>query len=172
MYRFLLLFGLMLVFAGCNDTISENEPTFNFDEGEAVAFESLTSSFVTLDQSGSGNDNFEQRENRMFSDQQAFASFWNDLHSNQVPAPAVPTVDFDSEIVIAVILGLRNSGGYTVNIARIVQQGDMAGVEVKEESPDATCATASVLTSPYHIVKLERLSGDVRFIDQQEDVSC
>ena len=172
MYRFFFPFALLLFTIGCSDPVSENDAEFNFDEGQAVAFESLMSSFVTLTQSGVGNDSFRERENQLITNEQAFESFWNELHGNVLPIPALPEVDFESEMVIAVILGLRSNGGYAVNIERIVQQNGTTGIEVKEEIPAAECGTAQVISSPYHIIKLQRLSGDLVFVDEQEEIGC
>ena len=172
MYRFLLPLGLLLFAIGCSDPVSENDSTFNFDEGQAVIFESLMSSFVTLEQSGAGNDNFSQRENRLITSEQTFELFWSELHGNIQPIPTLPDVDFESEMVIGVILGLRSNGGYTVSVERIIQQTGTVGVEVKEEVPNAECSTAQVMSSPFHIIKLRRLSGDVVFVDEQEEVGC
>lgn len=172
MNRFATLLALVLFTLGCNDSVSENDPTFDFNVGQIVAFESIKSSFVTLEQSDIGNDRFTERENRLFTDQQAFQAFWDDLHGNVEPKPALPQIDFESEIVIAVLLGLRNSGGYAVSIERVVQQNDAVGVEVKEEIPGATCSTATVMSSPYHIIKLRRLSGEFIYVNDQQETTC
>ena len=168
-----IAFGLLLVFAGCKDSIIDPAGgEFDFTQGQTLTFESLASSFVTLEQSPVGNGRFTDRSERVIRDAADFEAFWSDLHGNLEPEPALPDVDFSSEMVIAVFLGERSNGGFSVEIERIVQQGDRIGLQVKETAPGPNCVTPAVISSPYHIIKLKQISGELAFVPERVEMQC
>lgn len=65
-----------------------------------------------------------------------------------------PEVNFDSETVIAVFSGQKNTGGYLIEITRILQTGSQLNVYYKETSPGSEDLTSQVITSPAHLVKI------------------
>ena len=174
MYRLFLFFALIpvLVLAGCNDSITGDNGEFDFSQGQSLTFESLASDFVTIGQSPIGNGQFKERANRVIRDQADFQAFWNNLHGHIDPTPAIPDVDFESEMVIAVVLGQRSSGGFSVAVDAIVRSGNSVGVRVKEEAPGANCVTPAVISSPFHVVKLERVTSEFSFVDEREVTTC
>ncbi len=84
-----------------------------------------------------------------------------------LPQP-VPSVDFDEEMVIARFQGGRSTGGYSTTITGITSRGDDLVVSINERSPGPNEMVTMALTSPFHIVRLRKFSGDVKFdITQQ-----
>ena len=49
-------------------------------------------------------------------DQKGWEEVWSGMNGNVMPKPGTPKVDFDSQMVIAVFMGTRKSGGYSVKI--------------------------------------------------------
>lgn len=83
------------------------------------------------------------------------------------PEP-IPEVDFESNIVMAVMQGPKNTAGYSISITRAFQVGGEVTVEINAVEPEPGSMTAQVLTSPYHLVLAERASfeprGELTFI--------
>ncbi len=77
-------------------------------------------------------------------------------------------------VLICAFQGLKPSTGYDIKITKIERSRDTVTVKVRirESKPDEI--TASVLTSPYHIVKVERsaISGAKTFVfvDQNDKI--
>lgn len=67
-----------------------------------------------------------------------------------------PDVDFDRHLVLAAMLGVRNSAGYSISIKSVGQQSYEVQVEVEVSEPEEGAFTAQVLTSPYHLAMVER----------------
>lgn len=86
-------------------------------------------------------------------------SLWKE-HGGQAPAP---TVDFSQEMVAAVFLGSRPTGGYRVDIVSTRRDGEALIVEYRERQPGRGDIVTQVLTMPFHIVKLPQHAGPVRF---------
>jgi hypothetical protein len=87
-----------------------------------------------------------------------FATLWR-AHS---PRPQ-PPVDFAKETVVAVFLGMRNTGGYSVQIVAVERQPGGAVVRYRERRPAPDAITAQVITYPFVIVAVPKVSGTVRF---------
>ena len=93
----------------------------------------------------------------------AWSTVWAQANATVMPAPPLPEVDFTREMVIAVFQGTKPSAGYSVNIARVLDSGNTVEVFVEDTSPGPQCFAASVLTSPYHIVKVQKVEKDIAF---------
>jgi PrcB C-terminal len=74
-----------------------------------------------------------------------------------------PPVDFSSRMVLAVFLGSRPTGGYSVAIIGTRLDGDTLVVEWTERAPNPRDITAQVLTSPAHLVEVPKHAGVIRF---------
>ncbi|MDP2696210.1 MAG: protease complex subunit PrcB family protein [bacterium] len=73
-------------------------------------------------------------------------------------------IDFNSDIVIAAFQGEKASSGYAIEIKEIlVTTENTVEVWVLEIIPGPTCITASVITSPYHIVKIPKTNKEIVF---------
>lgn len=88
-------------------------------------------------------------------------------HGNlQLPLPQPPSIDFGASMVVAVFLGQRPSAGYGVEISQVDHvpgAGDEPAslmVRAVETGPAPGAAVAQVVTSPFHVVQVERAEGD------------
>ena len=85
------------------------------------------------------------------------------LWQRHAPGRPVPAVDFNTNMVIAVFLGSRPSGGYQVQITGVRAEGNGLVVQWSEARPGPGQVAASVMTAPSHIVTVPRHGGEVRF---------
>lgn len=79
-------------------------------------------------------------------------------------------LDFQTEMVIAVQMGTRNTGGYGIEVKGITRTqlpggGYALDVTVESRSPAPGDMVTMAITSPFHVVKLRRFASDqVRFV--------
>jgi hypothetical protein len=76
---------------------------------------------------------------------------------------AAPTIDFDRETVVAVFVGSRPTGGFSVAIGSATERDGTLVVAYHETSPPPGAIAAQVLTFPYHIVAVPKHTGPVTF---------
>ncbi|MBU1852417.1 MAG: protease complex subunit PrcB family protein [Candidatus Omnitrophica bacterium] len=88
---------------------------------------------------------------------------WKNVHSLVIPRPELPEIDFGKEMVIAVFMGERNSGGYEVEIIKIVDTGEEIVIKVKEKELPLESFQTMALTQPYHIVVIKKYTLPVSF---------
>jgi hypothetical protein len=104
-----------------------------------------------------------ERSQRVVRTQAEWERLWAQLRGNEVPTPPAPKVDWSREMVLAVFMGERNSGGHSVSI-RNVTTGDKEIVATYEETaPSRDVITTQALTQPYHVAVIKRSDLPVRF---------
>jgi len=83
---------------------------------------------------------------------------WKDLWqrhtSNKPKQPALPEINFGEEMVVAVFLGDRPTGGYEVEIISAEQSESVLTVSFGEKGPRPGAMTIQAFTQPYHIVRV------------------
>ena len=88
-----------------------------------------------------------------------WAKIWQ-AHASERPAPKV---DFARTMVVGVFMGSRPTAGFSVEIVGTRVENGVLIVQYRETKPGRDMMTAQVLTSPYHLVAIPRLNGDVKF---------
>jgi hypothetical protein len=91
------------------------------------------------------------------------AAEWQSLWQRHAPGRPAPAVDFNKNMVLAVFLGSRPSGGYQVQITGVKSDGKALVVQWAERRPAPGQMAAQVMTAPSHIVTVPRHDGEVRF---------
>jgi hypothetical protein len=65
-----------------------------------------------------------------------------------------PVVDFEKEVVVALFLGDKPTGGYDVRISRAEQGLDRLTIHYQERNPMPGGMVNQTLTQPFHIVRI------------------
>lgn len=129
-------------------------------------------SFETIDPGGGYN--YAERANFAIRDTATWENLWADLYSGHHPVPEVLSIDFTTELLIAVFQGERSSSGYLTIITKITMTITHYTVYVDEIHPGEDCITLTVMTYPYHIVKIgnQPLNLLVRFVYNTTVYDC
>jgi hypothetical protein len=99
----------------------------------------------------------------VLKDASAWETLWKKHTLPLGSPPPPPAVDFSRDMVVAVFLGEKPSGGWGVRIAGVDIRGGDATVSYKVSAPRVDRITTTALTRPYHIKTLPRRDGKVRF---------
>ena len=91
------------------------------------------------------------------------ASEWDALWRRHAPGRSAPAVDFSRNMVVAVFLGSRPSGGYAAQITSTRIENTVLVVRWAERAPAPGQMAAQVMTAPSHIATVPQHSGQVRF---------
>ena len=105
-------------------------------------------------------------------DAEAWASLWATVHEGMWPQPALPTIDFGTEMVVAAALGTRPTGGYAIRIAEATQTAAGLTVSVEAWSPGEECGVTAAITAPVDLVRLPRAEGPVAFEESSAVFEC
>ena len=88
---------------------------------------------------------------------------WGKVHRLRLPQQELPKIDFQKEMVIAVFMGERKSGGYEIEIREIIKTEKEIVVEVEEKEPSPESFQSMAITQPYHIVVVKSSPLPIRF---------
>jgi hypothetical protein len=77
-----------------------------------------------------------------------------------------PALDASREVIVAVFLGEKRTGGYAIDVVRVEEDRADRSVKVfiRETSPPPGAMVTQALTQPYHIVRLRKVALPVVFI--------
>ena len=144
--KILLFLIIVLIFiSGCHQAIESN-----------VNFEVIEKGF---------NSGHSEKKNYVVDNEDEWGDLWNKVNSIVIPQPELPDVDFNNEIVIAVFQGEKPTGGYSIEIIKIVEDNKII-VFYKEFSPEPGDFVTQALTQPYHIVKIKKSDKEVVFVEE------
>lgn len=115
----------------------------------SIAFETLFLSDMS---------NIDKPQNIIIQSQDKFKGLWEQMNKND----KLPEIDFEKYTVIAVFMGERSTGGYSIKITNIVENEKNIVVTINESDPDGDIA-ADVMTSPFHIVKIMKTNKEIVF---------
>lgn len=91
----------------------------------------------------------------VINNQEDWTSLWNVHQSIRTPQYPPPQINFSESIVIAVFMGEKATGGFTIEITSIAFMDQTLKIQVEQTFPGPHCYVAEVLTQPYHFVRLD-----------------
>lgn len=126
------------------------------DGGGGGGFTTLTWKTYLCDLVGGGSSEF----TRVIRNEREFESYWrNVIRSGTMPKD----VDWSSEMLLAIHLGSRPTDGYDVFVDGIEAIRNGFGVVYLEKAPSEGQHVRKTPTSPYVIIRLPKLEGDIQF---------
>lgn len=164
---------LLLVVGGCDGLGSDanDEPNFTTE----VSTETLKSGAVNVDQIEKGQyGDIMEGTQTVLRNSDEFNAFWTKVHADQESVPNHPNVDFENEVVVAIVLGGRPTGGYDVGIDQVMasEDGEEMRVEYAETVPGDDCPVTQAQTSPYVLATVEAQDESFTFERTEETRSC
>jgi hypothetical protein len=110
--------------------------------------------------------------NMVIRDATAWSELWQNIHALTEPVPPLPNVDFSEEMIVAVALGTRPTGGFNVFLADAAESSDVVQIEVIETRPGSDCITTQALTQPVDLARVARRDAPVQFVIVQLVQTC
>lgn len=86
--------------------------------------------------------------------QSEWEGLWRKHVSNQTNPPPPPSIDFTKEIVAAVFLGEKPTGGYEIQIVSADRSDGSLTLSFNEKHPPPGGMTIQAFTQPFHIVRV------------------
>lgn len=135
MKKFFTLAVLTLVLAACKINVVNHIAVDN-----AITFE------ILKQEAYGGRD---KESTMVITSKSQLNGLYNELGWSDVPA-----VDFEKNNVVALFMGQKNSGGYSIGVKSITIENNVANIKVLETSPSGMATMA--LTNPYCIALIPK----------------
>ena len=128
-------------------------------------------SFITVSKGYDSNYTQTEEKNYIIKNEDEW-QYVKDLIKNTSSQQISSDIDFNKNIVIATFQGQKGSGGYSIEIIKVTESEDTVEVTILQTSPGATCGTTTVITSPYHIIKIPITTKNITFTVQRISTQC
>jgi hypothetical protein len=119
---------------------------------------------------GQDSGNVDRRTNYRIMTDDDFVALWSLVYAGG--GPAVPSVDFSKNEVIAVFDGSHSSGGYKVSVTDVMDMNGKRTVSILRESPDANCPVTDAITSPFQIIVVPKTALPLTKEEQMRTSTC
>ncbi|PCI35328.1 MAG: hypothetical protein COB60_03320 [Flavobacteriaceae bacterium] len=86
---------------------------------------------------------------------------YNQINKIRKPGFEIPTIDFDKQMLIALFMGEKNTGGFSISVEHITESSEKMTVFVKESTPEGMATMA--ITSPFCFVLLDKSDKEIVF---------
>lgn len=150
-----LVLSLGFMMTSCGET----EEEFKSDDVKVLN----TITFETISKDVMGNPIMITEETLVaVQSQEALDRLWN-APTALLERPSAPEIDFENYILLVAASGERPSSGYTIEIETVEELEDVIRVVVRNTEPGEGCMNLTVITTPHHIVKIERPSKNIVF---------
>lgn len=88
--------------------------------------------------------------------EEALRTLWNRAYGSRLQVPDVPEVNFSRETVVALFMGSRPTGGYSLEVESVTIEGGEVYVDVNRIEPGPDEITTQALTSPWTMIRILR----------------
>jgi hypothetical protein len=128
--------------------------------------------YTVLDQGIHSGKSFPSLHFEIITEKAAFEKLSAAIHSDKIPAPNRPEVDFRKALVVFVSLGEKPSAGYRVSVNKVTRDEKTVRVKIKTEAPRADEFQATVITQPYVLIKIKKEPGieKIALVDNEDQV--
>jgi len=121
-----------------------------------------TVNFQTVIKSQSSGHQFQA--SYLIGNQEQWNILWSKIRAGTIPREPPPEVDFNRYILLAHFMGARPSSGYEVEFVELFERGNKLYVRVLEIHPGPNCLTLTVITRPFHAIKVPRTEKQIEFM--------
>lgn len=127
--------------------------------------------YFTVIANGS-NSGYTKKDRIAIRNKQDFQEMWNNLYINYSEKPPLPDVDFNKSIVIGVFFGEYTNGGGAISVKSVEEYDTMIMVKVEEITPGHNCVTTDVMTQPYQIIQIPKVSLPINYTTANTVRNC
>ena len=103
--------------------------------------------------------------------QDDFQQAWDELFEPN-SAPPLPSIDFESEMVIIYAMGTQPSGCYSAEVEGVRGSGPELLVQVREVEPGPSCTCTLALVMPFEVIRLSAHDGPVSLCVRRTELRC
>jgi len=104
-----------------------------------------------------------KEEIRVISDRKSLLEIYGYVNRIRKPGFSIPKIDFSKETVIAVFMGEKTTGGFSVAIENVKEENKKLIVKIKETKPGPKDMVTMVITQPFCFVKINSIDKEFIF---------
>ena len=120
---------------------------------------------MQIDKSENGRNIHFERGNYIINSESEWENIFGEIDVK-------PDVNFKDKTVIAVVMGQKPSGGYSVSLKQLEVGKDTIQFMVEEVIPGEKCFVTEALTNPYQIIAIDKTQKEIKFVGNTVVSEC
>lgn len=126
--------------------------------------------YTVVDEGAHSGMSFPSPHLEIISEAAAFEKLSTAIHSDKIPQPQPPEIDFKKALLLFISLGEKPSAGYRVRVDEVTRDDETLRVKIKTEAPPPDQFQAAVMTQPYILIKIKKEPGieKVALVDDKD----
>ena len=151
----LIIIFLGFLLSACNAAKQKDADTMNnknTEKGKDYPYE------VLIQDSHGGYD---QPQILVIREPMALQDIYGKINMTRKPGFPYPEVDFEIEMIIALCMGKKTTGGYSIGIDSMDEGSDTLLIRVRETEPEGMAA--AVISQPFCLIKLPATNKKIVF---------
>lgn len=126
--------------------------------------------FKTLAKNASGEAH--EAKNLVIKNREEWEKLWEALNQNVAEKPALPEVDFNTRMIVAIFAGDKPNPGYDIAVLETFTVGKKGmRITYQVTKPGGACVYPAVISQPYHIIETDKVKH-VSFTFFQDVKEC
>ncbi|MDO8508968.1 MAG: protease complex subunit PrcB family protein [Nanoarchaeota archaeon] len=110
-----------------------------------------------------------QKQTRIAKSTTDWTKLWGEMFPEQI-LPSSP--NFQEETIIALFLGEKPTGGYSIKVEKMINHLFYIEAIVKESTPGENCLLTQALTQPYTLVSIPKTNKQIIVTTVSENYAC
>lgn len=139
--------------SSCSSVINKKPKSFSQNQ-DLLTFETIEQDFY----GGITDSKF-----LVINDLKSLHDIYDAINKDRLPILEIPTINFEKEMVLALFLGEKTTGGFSISVERILSDNNNVSVFYKTITPKQDEMVTTVMTQPYCIIKMPKTSKEVVF---------
>lgn len=167
--------AFLVLSAGCDGVAGLNGGDNDSSFSTTVSHETLSADAPETEEIDQGQySDIEEGLQLLIRSEEEYADVWTQLHGHKESTPDRPTLNFEEESLVVIVMESQPTGGYDVNIDETLlnENGDEAQIRYTEVSPGEDCSVTMAQTSPYVLAKIDAPVDNASFEASSEVRSC
>jgi len=97
----------------------------------------------------------------VITDKQGLLDVYNQVNKIRKPNFDIPKLDYKKQCLLALFMGERSTGGYTISVDHILESPNKITVYIEEKNPEGM--TTMVISSPFCFVLIDKSDKEIVF---------
>ena len=146
------LFLFLLV--GCNDQSEDEKNHENTTATTTTVDENAPINFVVITTGATSGIKADMTSIYKLDTQQSWDEFWAQHSNNIQPAEAAPVIDFNKDMVVAIVDTDQPSSGYELTVEQLQAVDDKLYIFATRKQPGAGCVNLGMISQPFVIIQV------------------
>lgn len=116
---------------------------------------------------------FQEQQNKILKTSDWLAKTWEQAHQHIVgDRPPVPKIDFSSKQVVLVALGMKNNGGFGIEVRNVEEMKNEIVVHINHLTNGPKCMTTQAIVFPFELISIPKSDKKVVFKTHEKVLNC